>query len=110
MSPAVEALNEQSRRLLTAIRTGATSETLSDLMNIREERIHSLGVALADGEAMGAEDVDEMRNLEREIMDSLIRDREAVQSELAALHHSRWAGSVYRAEGEGPCRYIDRAG
>jgi len=107
---AARSLIDHNRHLLQVIQAGSENDALLRLMEIRGERLLAFGAAVDHGEKVSAEEVQELEQLERELVNSLLQCREAVAQELAALHRRRGAERMYQPHPSREPRYMDRAG
>lgn len=110
MNDAARALLAHNRYLLAVLETRAQDASLPRLMQTRAERLLAFGAAVAAGEPVPAEDVRALEQLERDLLDCVLRRRDAVACELAALHRRRRAERAYQQQSGGAPRYVDRAG
>jgi len=109
MNETVKSLNESSRHLLSAIRSGGQDQLLPNLTRSRHEAIDALGASLQRGVILSSEEVQEIQHLDRELIAALAHRQEQIGAELASHQRGRRAGIAYRNQSDGVPRYVDRS-
>ena len=110
MSTRFRALQQQSQALLAAARSGGETETVSRLVEDREQLLRECIAELVSGEAVSRDAVRDLQELEREIAAAMLERRNQIYAELTALQRARCADLAYIPASAGAALYLDKEG
>jgi hypothetical protein len=108
MDRSVDRLLVLARQLVAAIHADADPR-VGGLIQQRAAELDTFSRQLSRGESITADEAQELRRLDGELLALVARRRDEIGAELHAIHRGRRAGHAYAGRDGVLPRYLDRA-